>query len=299
MLKHIPVMAKEVIKALDLKANGIYVDLTVGLGGHAQQILQKIPKGLLIGFDKDQFAIDQSNKILQSVSANFKLIHSDFKHFKHELKKLQIDKVDGILVDLGVSSPQLDCPERGFSYNKEAKLDMRMDQSQQLDANHVVNNWDVENLATILKKYADVKLHYRVANAIIKNRPITSTLQLANIVRSSLPARVVRDKNVARQVFQAIRIAVNDEINSLITMLQDAISLLKKNGKLAIITFHSIEDQIVKKEFARLTINKTGKLPIIEEKQFLFKTFKVSLQEALENRRARSSRLRVLTKVQE
>ncbi len=294
---HIPVMAKEVINALDIKSNGIYVDLTLGQAGHARQILEKIPDGLLVGFDKDKTAIDASGTHLREIAPNFKLIHSDFKHFRSELNHLKIDDVDGIIVDLGVSSPQLDRPERGFSYNKEAKLDMRMDQTQQFDASQIVNNWSASQLTEIFKSYADVKLAHRVANAILKHRPILTTTQLTDIVRASLPAAVVRNKNVVRQIFQAIRIAVNDEINALKTMLKDAISSLKPDGKLAIITFHSIEDQIVKKEFVRLTINKTGKLPIIETKKYMFKTYKPTQEEVLENRRARSSRLRVLTKL--
>lgn len=297
MLLHIPVMAQEVINALNIKSNGIYVDLTLGQAGHAQQILKKIPDGLLVGFDKDKTAIDASGARLHEIAHNFKLIHSDFKHFRSELKHLKIVAVDGIVVDLGVSSPQFDCPERGFSYNKEAKLDMRMNQNQQFDANQIVNDWSVDQLVMIFKSYADVKLAYRVANAILKNRPIKTTLQLTDIVRASLPHAVVRNKNVVRQIFQAIRIAVNDEINALKIMLKDAISMLKKGGKLAIITFHSIEDQIVKKAFAALTINKTGKLPIIEQKEYMFKTYKPSAQEVLKNRRARSAILRVLTKL--
>ncbi len=294
---HIPVMVKEVIDVLDIKSNGIYVDLTLGQAGHARQILEKIPKGLLFGFDKDKTALDASYTHLHKIASNFKLIHADFKIFKSKLKHFKIDAVDGIIVDLGVSSPQLDCPQRGFSYNKEAKLDMRMDQSQQFNASQIVNDWSASQLTEIFESYADVKLARRVANAILKNRPILTTTQLTDIVRASLPAAVVRNKNVVRQIFQAIRIAVNDEINALKTMLKDAISALKPGGKLAIITFHSIEDQIVKKEFVRLTINKTGKLPIIETKEYIFKTYKPTQREILENRRARSSRLRVLTKI--
>lgn len=297
MALHIPVMEKEAIAALCINSHGTYVDLTLGQAGHASQILQLIPHGLLVGFDKDKTAIDASGTRLVQIGTNFQLIHSDFKHFKSELSKLEIFAVDGILVDLGVSSPQLDRPERGFSYNKEAKLDMRMDQTQQFDANQIVNNWSANELAMIFKLYADVKLGHRVANAIIKHRPIETTLQLASVIRASLPAAVVRNKNVVRQIFQAIRIAVNDEINALKIMLKDAISLLKPGGKLAVISFHSLEDQIVKKEFARLTINKTGKLPIIEQKSYMFKTYKPTSQEVILNRRSRSSRLRVLTKL--
>lgn len=297
MESHIPVMINQVIKALEIKPNGIYVDLTLGRGGHAKMILEHNPHGLLIGFDKDQDAIQESKKILQQINSHFILIHSDFKNLKIELDKKNIKAVDGILADLGVSSPQLDQPERGFSYSKLANLDMRMDQNQALNAQTVVNDWTTTEMTYIFKTYADVKLASRVANAIVKNRPIQTTIQLADLIRNALPAPVVRKKNVVRQIFQAIRIAVNDEINALNLLLEDAVSMLKPQGKLAIITFHSLEDRIVKKKFTHLSENKTGKLPIKEQRLYSFKTFKPQDSEILVNRRARSARLRVLTKL--
>lgn len=297
---HIPVMLDEVIKWLNIKSNGIYIDLTLGRAGHSEAILKNITNGMLIGFDKDIIAIEESRSRLKKINNNFKLIHCDYKNLKNELNKLKIDKVDGIIADLGVSSPQLDNPNRGFSYNKEAILDMRMDQGQSLKAWDIVNTWSAEQLVDIFNNNADVKMPKRIANAIIENRPIDTTLQLVEIIKSCLPAKIVSKKNPAKTVFQAIRIAVNNELDSLEKILIDSIDFLKVDGSLLIITFHSIEDKIVKNYFGQLIKSKIDpKLPIQEEKKFKTKTIYPSQKEIAKNKRSKSAKLRVLKKIKE
>lgn len=294
---HIPVMLNEVIKSLNIKENGIYIDLTLGRAGHSSEILKNIKNGFLVCFDKDKIAIEQSYSSLIKINNNFKLIHSDFKNFKKELKKMGINSVDGILADLGVSSPQLDNENRGFSYNKNSFLDMRMDQSQSLKAWDIINKWSVEQLIEIFINNADVKMPERIANAIIKNRPINTTIELVNTIKECLPAKIIKLKNPAKTVFQAIRIAVNNELDSLKTILNDSIELLNKNGVLSIITFHSIEDKIVKNFFGDLIKPKLNpKIPIQEEKEFIAKVFRPTKKEIEENKRARSAKLRILIK---
>lgn len=295
---HVPVMLNEVIKMLEIKQDGIYVDLTLGRAGHSQAILKNIKNGRLIGFDKDIIAIEESHSRLKQISDNFKLIHCDFKNFKNELNKLGIAKVDGIIADLGVSSPQLENNERGFSYSKNGFLDMRMDQSQSLTAWNIINEWNVEDLIEIFINNADVKMPKRVANAIIKNRPINTTLELVDIIKKSLPAKIVSKKNPAKTVFQAIRIAVNNELESLEFILKDSIELLNENGILEIITFHSIEDRIVKKFFGQLIKSKLDpKIPIQEEKKYIVKTIYPTDIEINNNKKSRSAKLRVLKKI--
>lgn len=296
--EHISVLLNESIDALKIKEDGIYVDLTLGMGGHSSEILKKLKNGLLIGFDKDQFAIEESRKRLSEISNKFVLIHSDFENITEELNKLGITTVDGILADLGISSPQVDNSERGFSYNKNARLDMRMDVSQSLDAHYIVNNYSESDLERIFIDYADVKFAKQVAKVIINNRPIDETLQLADIVRSAYPAKVVKLKNPNKAVFQALRIEVNHEFDSIKNMLNKAINLLNKDGKLAIISFHSLEDKIIKNFFGNLTKDKLpSKLPINEVKNFSVKVINPSKNEELMNKRARSAKLRVLTKI--
>ncbi len=294
---HIPVMLNEVIDSLNIKPNGIYVDLTLGRAGHSEAILKNIVNGKLIAFDKDKIAIEESQGRLIKINNHFQLIHSDFKNIKDELAKLGIRKVDGIIADLGVSSPQLGNKDRGFSYNKDGYLDMRMNQDQSLKAWDIVNNWNEEDIVNIFINNADVKMPKRIANAIVKNRPINSTLELVNIIKSCLPAKLIRQKNPAKTVFQAIRIAVNNELESLECILKDSIDLLNSNGVLAIITFHSIEDRIVKKFFGDLIKNKYDpKIPIQEKKNFFVKVLYPKKEEILANKRSRSAKLRILYK---
>ncbi|MGL5357839.1 MAG: 16S rRNA (cytosine(1402)-N(4))-methyltransferase RsmH [Metamycoplasmataceae bacterium] len=298
-MKHIPVMLDEVIQNLDIKNDGIYVDLTLGNGGHSKEILKRLnDQGMLIGFDKDQDAIERTAANLSEINNNFKLINSDFKNLKSEITKFKIHSVNGILIDLGVSSPQLDQPSRGFSYRYDSYLDMRMDMNQKLDAHYIINNYSVDQLKEILNNNAEVKESNIISNAIVKNRPINTTLELDRVIKDSLPAFILRKKNPSKAVFQAIRIEVNNELESLKIALKDSLNFLKKGSKLLVITFHSIEDRIVKNFFGDLTKPKINlKLPIQEEFEWKVKTINVSKEEAEKNKRSRSSKLRILSKL--
>ncbi|MBU4691356.1 16S rRNA (cytosine(1402)-N(4))-methyltransferase RsmH [Mycoplasma zalophi] len=297
-MKHIPVLLKKSIDALDIKEDGIYVDLTLGRAGHSQEILKKLSTGHLYCFDKDQQAIDESKPLLEKISPNFTLIKSDFRNFDEELAKLNILKVDGILADLGVSSPQLDDFTRGFSYSKDSRLDMRMDKEQELDAHYIVNNYEEQTLKHLLQNNADVKLAWKVAKAICDNRPIDTTLQLSNIIKNAYPAYLLRQKNPLKAVFQAIRIEVNGELESLKIMLSKVEKMLNKNGILAIISFHSIEDKVIKTFFNSLKLEvSTYKLPIQMQENYKMKKIIVSDQEKDDNYRSRSAILRTLQKL--
>ncbi|WP_322961014.1 16S rRNA (cytosine(1402)-N(4))-methyltransferase RsmH [Mycoplasmopsis cynos] len=294
---HYSVLLNETIDALNIKENGIYVDLTLGMGGHSAKILEKLKTGHLFAFDKDDYALKVADQKLSKISKNYTLIKSDFQNIKSELKKKGVNKVDGIIADLGFSSPQVDTPERGFSYNKDAKLDMRMDQQQDFSAYDLINTYSESKLNQILLDYADVKLHYKVAKAIVKNRPITNTLELVKIIKSVYPAALLRVKNLAKPVFQAIRIEVNNELDSLEKMLNDAVEMLSLNSSLCIITFHSIEDRIVKNFFKNLTKNDVpDKMPIQVKKMYQTKQLLPSLCEINENKRSKSAKLRILKK---
>lgn len=294
---HYSVLLKETISELKIQPNGIYVDLTLGMGGHSESILKHLTTGKLYAFDKDHFALEYSSNRLAKVSPNFELIKSDFKDIKSELNKRGIFRVDGIIADLGVSSPQIDQTERGFSYLRDAKLDMRMDQQQSLSAYEVVNNYSEEMLAKILWDNADVKLARQVAKALVKARPINTTLELVDVIKSAYPAKLLKQKNPSKAIFQAIRIEVNNELESLKNMLVDAVELLKPKSQLAIITFHSLEDKIVKNFFKNLIEDKNPtKMPIIVTKNYVAKQFKPSKEELEQNSRSKSAKLRVLYK---
>lgn len=296
---HTPVMLEEVLAALELKPNGIYLDLTLGRGGHAAALLAALPAGQLIGLDKDQEAIAKSRQRLEQTGAtNFLLIHRDFRELEAVLAALNVRAVDGILADLGVSSPQIDTPERGFSYSKDGVLDMRMDQRQPLTAWDIVNTWSAPQLAAVFQNYADVKSPHRIANAIVNQRPIATTGHLATIIKAALPARMLRVKNPLRPVFQALRIAVNDEFGALRALLEVAPALLKPQGVLAIISFHSLEDQLVKRAFGQLVKPQIDpKIPVQERLQFRAQTRYPTAAEVAANRRARSAKLRVLKRL--
>nr|WP_277870051.1 16S rRNA (cytosine(1402)-N(4))-methyltransferase RsmH [Metamycoplasma auris] len=298
-----PVLLDEVISSLNIKENGIYVDLTLGRAGHSIEILKKIKEynsGMLICLDKDKQAITESEPKLKAISNSFVLIKSDFRYISDELKKLNIKKVDGILADLGVSSPQLDQIERGFSYSKNSKLDMRMDLDSNLSAWEIINNWDEEKIRWILYNYGDVKFSSEIAKSIIKNRPVNSSFELNEIIKNTLPAWYLRQKNPSKPIFQAIRIAVNDELNALDDLLKQIPELLNKDGSLAIITFHSKEDFRVKRFFQELnyTDPKLNRLPIQTNKKWRQKIFFPSKKELELNNRSRSAKLRVITKLE-
>ncbi|WP_027334159.1 16S rRNA (cytosine(1402)-N(4))-methyltransferase RsmH [Mycoplasma elephantis] len=294
---HIPVLLNEVIDQLNIQENDTIIDLTVGFAGHSSCILKKLKSGLLVGFDKDKNAIEKSSKRLGEIGHNFMLFKSDFKHFNDFLEKHKIDKVSGILADLGISSPQIDTQERGFSYFKDARLDMRMDQEQKLDAYQIVNNYTVDELVKIFNDYGQVKLSKQLATAIVKNRPIETTKQLADLIRSSYPNAMTRKKNLIKPVFQAIRIEVNDELGSLKNMLKKTLNFLKRNGKLLIITFHSLEDKILKEFFNSLIKHNDPKLPVMLKQDYKIKTIYPSQTEIETNKRSRSAKLRILTKL--
>ncbi len=288
------------IELLQIKPNGIYVDLTLGRAGHSQEILKKLENGKLICFDKDIEAINESKTKLAKINCNFILIKNDFRNLKSELEKLDIKKVSGIIADLGVSSPQLDNKNRGFSYSQDANLDMRMDLDNKLTAAEIINNYSEIEIEKILYQNADVKLAKLIAKAIVKSRPINTTFELNELLKNTLPAKIVREKNPSKAVFQAFRIAVNDELGALEEMLNQIPELLEVNGKLAIITFHSKEDAIVKKYFQNLNYHDPllDKLPIQVNKKWRQKTIFPSDNEKQINKRSRSAKLRVITRLE-
>nr|WP_286241716.1 16S rRNA (cytosine(1402)-N(4))-methyltransferase RsmH [Metamycoplasma equirhinis] len=295
-----PVLLNEVIESLQIRPNGIYVDLTLGRAGHSQEILKKLENGKLICFDKDIEAINESKTKLAKINCNFILIKNDFRNLKSELEKLGINKVSGIIADLGVSSPQLDNKNRGFSYSQDANLDMRMDLDNKLTAAEIINNYSEIEIEKILYQNADVKLAKLIAKAIVKSRPINTTFELNELLKNTLPAKIVREKNPSKAVFQAFRIAVNDELGALEEMLNQIPELLEVNGKLAIITFHSKEDAIVKKYFQNLNYHDPllDKLPIQVNKKWRQKTIFPSDNEKQINKRSRSAKLRVITRLE-
>ncbi len=306
-MKHISVLLNESIEELNLNENSIVVDCTLGRAGHSSEILKKIPNGMLIAFDQDEEAIIESEEKLNKIAKNYKLIRSNFANIKEELKKINIEHVDAILYDLGVSSPQLDEQERGFSFHKDARLDMRMDKSKELDAYKVVNEYSIQELENIFFKYGEEKNSRAIARKIVEMRsvkPIETTLELSEIIKSSVPERYRREHHPARKIFQAIRIEVNDELNVFESSLRTSLDLLNKNGRICVITFHSLEDKICKKIFKEVSdIDPTlKKLPIIpKEYQPKFKiiaNIKPSQKEIENNKRARSSKLRVIERIE-
>ena len=253
MEKHIPVLLNEVIEGLDIKKDGTYVDLTLGRAGHSSKIVEKLDNGCLIGVDQDETAIRESSERLARYENKVRIVRSNFRKIKEILNQLNIDKVDGILMDLGVSSPQLDVAERGFSYHYDGPLDMRMDQSRNLTAYDIVNSYDIKELTRVLRDYGDEKYAYQISKNIIKarqNKPIETTFEVVDIIKASKPMReLAKVGHPAKQTFQALRIETNDELNALKDALNDSLESLKSGGRLAVITFHSGEDRIVKTLF--------------------------------------------------
>ncbi|VEU79436.1 methyltransferase [Metamycoplasma cloacale] len=293
-------MLKEVIEQLEIKPDGIYVDLTLGRAGHSKEILKQLTTGKLICFDKDQQALDESINQLKEINDNFVLIKSDFRYAKKELEKIGITEINGLLADFGVSSPQLDQITRGFSYSLDCNLDMRMDLNSDLKATDILNTFSEQEITKILIENADVKFAQRIAKAICENRPINNSFSLNEIIRKSLPAKIVREKNPSKAVFQAIRIAVNDELNAIKDLLEDIHDLIKVRGKMLFITFHSKEDAIVKKYFQNLTYRDPllNKLPIQINDNWKQKIIFPSEEEIQINKRSRSAKLRVITRLE-
>ncbi len=309
MLKHISVLLKESIDMLNVTPGKVYIDATLGRGGHSSEILKRLKgDGLLLSFDRDDSAIKNSFPTLKAINSNFKLIHANFSELKSELLKQNINHVDGIIFDLGVSSPQLDDGNRGFSYNYDARLDMRMDKNQKLDAYYVVNNYSKERLIEIFYKYGEEPFSKKIAENIIKKRkisPIETTFQLVEIIKQSLPEFRKKQKgHPAKQVFQAIRIEVNNELEELKSALVQALDLLNKNATLSVITFHSLEDRIVKQIFNEKTkqISTPKNLVDLNQKEIEFvlvnkKPILASQEEIENNNRAHSAKLRGIRRI--
>ena len=305
---HISVLLDEAINALSIKEDGIYVDATLGYAGHSSEILKRIKKGHLFAIDQDYEAIEKAEKKLKTIGDNYTIINSNFQNIKEELKNRDVFLVDGILFDLGVSSVQLDEEERGFSYHHDGPLDMRMNKNEKFSAYDVVNTYSEEALAKIIFKYGEDKHARSIAHNIVKKRlekNIETTLELAEIVKSSYPEKERFGKHPARRTFQAIRIEVNHELDVLEKALTDSLSLLKVGGRIAVITFHSLEDRIVKnifKEASEIDPKVKG-LPLIPSSYLPDFTLvnKHAIiptdEEILKNNRARSAKLRIIKRI--
>ena len=311
MFNHISVLLQETIEGLNIREDGIYVDCTLGGGGHSSEILKCLTTGHLYCFDQDQNAIDAATQRLSQISDHFTIIHSNFENLKNELLKLGIHRVDGIVFDLGVSSPQFDDGERGFSYNYDAKLDMRMNQEQELSAYEMVNTYEFNDLVRIMYKYADEKFAKQIARAIERHRqekPIETTFELVEIIKEAIPAPARRKGgHPAKRTFQALRIAVNDELNVFEKALTDALDILNIGGRVAVITFHSLEDKICKYTFNEVTKEPQLPLgiPVVPDhlkprfKKITKKPIIAKEEELEENHRSHSAKLRIIERVYE
>lgn len=310
MFNHTTVLLKETVDGLNINPDGVYVDCTLGGAGHSEYLVQQLsPNGRLICFDQDTIAINNAKVRLADYLDRVTFVHSNFRYLKDELYALNIQQVDGILYDLGVSSPQLDTPERGFSYHHDAPLDMRMDQTAELTAFHVVNEWSYEDLVRIFFRYGEEKFSKQIARKIEaarKTAPIETTGQLVELIKEGIPAAARRTGgHPAKRVFQAIRIAVNDELGVAEDSIVDAIDLLAIGGRVSVITFHSLEDRLCKtifKEASSLPELPPG-LPIIPDNmkpklKLITKKPIVPTEEELEaNNRSRSAKLRIAEKI--
>ena len=306
---HKSVLLDECIEGLNIKPDGIYLDGTLGGAGHSCEIAARLTTGRLIGVDRDQIALAAARERLAPYLDRVTTVHSNFCELEKILDDLGIDKIDGMLFDLGVSSPQLDEAERGFSYMADAPLDMRMNKEDSLTAYDVVNAWDYEELRHILYEYGEERYAPQIAAAISRKReaaPIETTLELVDVIRSAMPAQALREKqHPAKRSFQAIRIAVNDELGSVSKLMRCAFGRLNKGGRLAVITFHSLEDRIVKSEMQQAAKGCTcppefpvcvcGKKPLV--KLVSRKPIVSGKQELEENPRARSAKLRIAEKL--
>ncbi len=308
-LKHYSVLLNECIEALNIRPDGIYVDGTLGMGGHSEQIAKRLTTGRLIAIDRDEMALGRAQERLAPYADRITFVHGNFRDLPQLLADAGVAGADGMLFDLGVSSPQLDNPERGFSYMADAPLDMRMDRSEGITAWFIVNKWPEEKLKRILYDFGEERYAPRIAQAIVRRRetaPIDTTLELVDVIRSAMPAAALREKqHPAKRSFQAIRIAVNDELGSVSELLDHAVDLLNPGGRLAVISFHSLEDRIVKnaiasrehgctcpREFPVCTCGFVQTLRSVTRKPIL-----PSPQELEENPRSRSAKLRVAERV--
>lgn len=309
MFNHISVLLNECIEGLNIKADGIYVDATLGGAGHSSEILRRLNNnGKLYCFDKDIDAIKVADERLKKIGNNYKIIRSDFSNLKEKLNLEGVNKVDGILFDIGVSSYQFDTPERGFSYKYDAKLDMRMDQSQKLSAYEVINTYTKEQLTKIFFEYGEEKFAKQISAKICEQRKISNietTFELVDVIKKALPSKVLSQKgHPAKQVFQAIRIEVNDELKALKSAINQSLKMLNTNGRIAIITFHSLEDRIVKnmfKDACNVNDNVKGLASLKDnEQEFKLvnrKPIVSTEQEMMANNRAHSAKLRIIEKL--
>ncbi|MEK3952931.1 16S rRNA (cytosine1402-N4)-methyltransferase [Psychrobacillus psychrotolerans] len=310
MFHHTTVLLKETVDGLAIRPDGIYVDCTLGGAGHSEYLVQQLnEKGRLICFDQDMTAIENAKLKLAPYLDKVTFVHANFRYLKDELNQIGIEKVDGILYDLGVSSPQLDTPERGFSYNYDAPLDMRMDQTSELTAYHVVNDWPYEKLLKIFFRYGEEKFSKQIARKIEKARevePIATTFQLVELIKEGIPAAARRTGgHPAKRIFQAIRIAVNDELGAAEDSLEDAIKLIKVGGRVSVITFHSLEDRLTKTIFKEasslpelppnLPMIPAGMEPML--RVVTRKPIVPSEEELAVNNRSRSAKLRIVEKL--
>lgn len=309
-MEHYSVLLKESLSQLNIREDKIYVDGTLGRAGHSSEILKLLKAGHLYAFDKDEEAIKKSEMKLSEISDHYTLIHSDFQNMKNELMNRGVKGIDGLMLDLGVSSPQFDEASRGFSYRFDARLDMRMDTSQSLDAYEVVNTYRFEDLMRIFRDYGEEKFAKQIARNIEKarmNKPIETTFELVEIIRSSLPAKVLNSKgHPAKKVFQAIRIEVNDELHGLKKILEEMIPFMNIGGRICVISFHSLEDRIVKEAFNQFAKeDKVDKrIPVmpqdIKSKPYRLisrKPIQADEEELEANKRSHSAKLRVIERV--
>lgn len=306
---HAPVMLEETLSSLITSPDGVYVDCTLGGGGHLAAIAaQTSSKARIIGIDKDQDILSRTSAVFND--PRITLIHGDFRNLRELLGEAGIEKVEGILIDLGVSSFQLDEADRGFSFHEDAGLDMRMDRSQPLNAFVIVNEWEESELARIIFEYGEERYSRRIARAIIRSRsvkPVQTTLELVNVIKSAVPGSYKGEKHPARKTFQALRIAVNDELGALEAVLPQAVELLAPGGRLAIISFHSLEDRMVKlfyrseadpctcpKDIPMCVCKRVPRVRLLKRKAIT-----ASEEELMSNPRASSAHLRVLEKIEE
>lgn len=306
MSEHITVLKEEAVDALNIKDDGIYVDATLGGGGHSSLILSKLKKGHLYSFDQDDYAISRAKEKLDTVGNNYTIIKSNFVNLKERLNELDVYHIDGILYDLGVSSFQFDMEERGFSYRLDGPLDMRMNQNQELSAKTIVNEWPVSKLIEIFYRYGEEKFAKQIAFQIDKVRhekEISTTFELVDIIKSALPQKVLKQKgHPAKQVFQALRVAVNDELTVFEKSLLDALDMLNSDGRAVVITFQSLEDRICKSIFKEKSILDIPEgLPVIIKEEAPFelisrKPILPSEEELNNNNRSHSAKMRILRK---
>ena len=303
-MEHVSVLLKEAVDGLNVRDGKIYVDATMGYGGHSTEIQKRLKRGFLFAFDQDLEAIDHCKELFKD-NKNIEIIHSNFVNMKEELNKRGITKVDGIIFDLGLSSPQIDDASRGFSFMSDADLDMRMDRSQKFSAKNVVNEYSLEKLVDIFFRYGEEKYSKSIAKKIVENRPIQKTLELVNIIKSSVPYKYYINHHPERKIFQAIRIEVNAELRVLETVLPEAIDLLNTQGRISVITFHSLEDRITKQVFNKYSkVDDLVKgLPVIPNefkpkiKLVNKKPILPSEEEMRTNPRSKSAKLRIIERV--